>query len=295
MYYMNKEFEQFCDNVRMSKSVIDSIQTKYHGITKCINRNFWFSTSEVNHSLYVGSYGRGTAINASDVDILVMLPFDYYKRFNQYSWNGPSHLLQFVKDTLRQSYPNTKLRGDGQVIVLDYYDICFEVVPCFGLVDGKFCYPDSNDGGSWKITNPRAEIDEINRMNNQSNKNLKRLCRMIRAWNYSNNLGLSGYLIDAVCYDFIKLHQEYANKSYFYYDEMCRDFFKHVSSCNSSYWFMPGSYLLIKNEEALNNKAKKSYNLAKEAIELANKDYDHSARAKWREIFGDRFPATAPV
>lgn len=295
MYYMNKEFEQFCDNVRMSKSIIDSIQTKYHGITKCINRNFWFSTSEINHSLYVGSYGRGTAINASDVDILVMLPFDYYKRFNQYSWNGPSHLLQFVKDTLRQSYPNTKLRGDGQVIVLDYYDICFEVVPCFELTDGKFCYPDSNNGGSWKITNPRAEIDEINRINNQSNKNLKRLCRMIRAWNYSNDLGLSGYLIDAVCYDFIKLHQEYANKSYFYYDEMCRDFFKHTSSCNSSYWFMPGSYILIKNEEALNNKAKQSYNLAKEAIELANKDCDHSARAKWREIFGDRFPATAPV
>lgn len=295
MYYMNKEFEQFCDNIRMPKSVVDSIQTKYHGITKCINRNFWFSTSEVNHSLYVGSYGRHTAINASDVDILVMLPFEYYKRFDQYAWNGQSQLLQFVKDSLKLSYPNTKLKGDGQVIVLDYYDICFEVVPCFKLEDGSFIYPNANNGGSWKITNPRLEIDEMNRMNDLSNKNLKRLCRMIRSWNYYNNLKLSGYLIDAVCYDFIKNHQEYTNRSYYHYDEMCRDFFNHASSRFFSYWFMPGSYQIIKNEDTLTDKAKKSYNLANEAIELEEQNYEYSARAKWREIFGERFPATAPV
>ena len=118
---------------------------------------------------------------------------------------------------------------------------------------------------------------------------------MVRSWNYFNNLELSGYLIDAVCYDFIRHHQEYASKSYFYYDEMCRDFFKHASSCVDSYWIMPGSYQLIKNENALNNAAKKSYNIVNEAIELANKDYDYSARKKWREIFGDKFPKAAPV
>lgn len=295
MYFMNKEFEQFCDNIRMSKSIVDSIQTKYHGITKCINRNYWFSTSEVSHSLFVGSYGRGTAISASDVDILVMLPSEYYRRFDEYTWNGQSQLLQHVKESLKSSYPNTKLRGDGQVIILDYHDICFEVVPCFELNDSRFFYPDTNNGGSWKITNPRAEIDEMNRMNNQTNKNLKKLCRMIRSWNYSNDLGLSGYLIDAVCYDFIRSHQEYADKSYLYFDEICRDFFKHASSCIGSYWIVPGSYQMIKNEENLNREARKSYNIAKEAIELANKDYEYSARAKWREIFGDKFPATAPV
>lgn len=295
MYFMNKEFEQFCDNIRMPKSITDSIQTKYHGITKCINRHYWNSISETNHSLYVGSYGRGTAINASDVDILVMLPFEYYRRFNQYQSNGQSQLLQQVKDTLKSSYPNTKLRGDGQVIILDYYDICFEVVPCFELEEGSFRYPDTNNGGSWKMTNPRLEIDEMNRMNDLSNKNLKRLCRMMRSWNYYNDLKLSGYLIDAVCYDFIKTHQEYANRSYYFYDEMCRDFFYHASSRFFPYWLMPGSYQMIKNEDALAVKAKKSYNLANEAINLEKQNYEYLARAKWREIFGERFPATAPV
>lgn len=295
MYYMNKEFEQFCDNVRMPKSIIDSIQTKYHGITKCINRHYWGSLSETSHSLYVGSYGRGTAINASDVDILVMLPFEYYKRFNQYTSNGQSQLLQHVKESLKSSYPNTKLRGDGQVIVLDFYDICFEVVPCFELKGGSFCYPDTNNGGSWKTTDPKVEIDEMNRLNNLSNKNLKRLCRMIRSWNYYNNLKLSGYLIDAVCYDFIKNHQEYADRPYFYYDEMCRDFFDHASSRFFSYWFMPGSYQMIKNEDALSDTAKKSYNLAKEAIKLEKQNCEYLARSKWREIFGEGFPASAPI
>ena len=295
MYFMNREFEQFCENIRMPKSIVDSIQTKYHGITKCINRHYWNSTSETSHSLYVGSYGRGTSILASDVDILVILPSKYYNRFNQYAWNGQSQLLQSVKETLKSSYPNTKLRGDGQVIVLDYCDVCFEVVPCFESYDGVFLYPDSNNGGSWRITNPRMEIDEINKLNNLSNKNLKKLCRMIRSWNYSNNLNLSGYLIDAVCCDFIKKHQEYADKSYFFYDDMCRDFFKHASSCIGSYWIMPGSYQMIKNEDVLNIKAKKAYEIANEAIECARKDYEYLARSKWREIFGDKFPASAPV
>ena len=36
---------------------------RYKEITKAVNRTFWNSESETDHSRYVGSYGRGTAIN----------------------------------------------------------------------------------------------------------------------------------------------------------------------------------------------------------------------------------------
>ncbi|MEG1313161.1 MAG: nucleotidyltransferase, partial [Bacilli bacterium] len=47
----------------------NTISSRYHKITQAINREFWNSSSETNNSLYVGSYGRNTAINTSDLDI----------------------------------------------------------------------------------------------------------------------------------------------------------------------------------------------------------------------------------
>ena len=57
-----------------------NISTRYKAVTKAINREFWNSQSDSAHSFYVGSYGRGTAIDTSDVDILVELPEDEYNR-----------------------------------------------------------------------------------------------------------------------------------------------------------------------------------------------------------------------
>ena len=39
------------------------ISDRYQTLTKAINRELWNQTSDSAHSFYVGSYGRGTAIN----------------------------------------------------------------------------------------------------------------------------------------------------------------------------------------------------------------------------------------
>lgn len=46
----------------ISKDMRTTISYRYHKITKAINLEFWGSSSDTLHSLYVGSYGRGTAI-----------------------------------------------------------------------------------------------------------------------------------------------------------------------------------------------------------------------------------------
>ncbi len=50
------------------------IAKRYRTVTRAINREFYDSYSEVEHSLYVGSYGRCTAVDTSDIDIMVILP-----------------------------------------------------------------------------------------------------------------------------------------------------------------------------------------------------------------------------
>ena len=69
------------------------VSQRYRRITRAVNSEFWGSTSETTHSLYVGSYGRGTAIDTSDIDMLVELPREEYNRYDALKGNGQSRLL----------------------------------------------------------------------------------------------------------------------------------------------------------------------------------------------------------
>ena len=66
------------------------VSQRYRRITRAVNSEFWGSSSETAHSLYVGSYGRGTAIDTSDIDILVELPRDEYNKYDALRGNGQS-------------------------------------------------------------------------------------------------------------------------------------------------------------------------------------------------------------
>jgi predicted nucleotidyltransferase len=285
-------FSTFCGNIQIDDSDWSTIRGRYHQITKRINLDYYDSSSDTAHSLYVGSVGRDTEIYTSDIDMLVQLPYETYMKFNAYTSNGQSALLQEVKNVLAKTYSVTNLKGDGQIISLPFSDgINFEVLPAFLNVDGSYTFPNSNNGGSWKTTDPKSEIDAINKMNNDCNKNLKSLCRMVRAWKAENDAGISGILIDILAYRFISTW-EYRDKSYLYYDYMSRDFFKYLSERdpNQRSWQVMGSGRYVYNYGAYVTKAKTAYDLSLEAIEK-EKDHPYTAKSKWREIYGSKFPS----
>lgn len=191
------------------KEIRDTVSARYHCITKAVNREFWNSTNDTLHSLYVGSYGRGTAIDTSDVDMLVILPQNVYEQHDRLKGNGQSRLLQAVKGAIQSAYPRSNIRADGQVVVIDFADgIKFEVVPAFEreyvypYYKKKFIYPDTNNGGNWKSTNPKAEQEAMNEKNDSSNGLLKDTCRHIRRiYNEKfSSYHLSGILIDSFVY-----------------------------------------------------------------------------------------------
>lgn len=65
-------------NHQIDKETRILISKRYQRITKAINLEFWNSYSDTAHSRYVGSYGRGTAIDTSDLDVLHVLPTEEY-------------------------------------------------------------------------------------------------------------------------------------------------------------------------------------------------------------------------
>lgn len=69
----------------------------------------------------------------------MQLPLDVYNRFNAYTGNGQSALLQEVKGYLEGTYYQSRIRADGQVAVVEFNSLTIEVVPVF-----KY-----DDSGSW--------------------------------------------------------------------------------------------------------------------------------------------------
>jgi hypothetical protein len=277
----------------MTSTVVANVASRYKQITKRLNLDYYGSDSETLHSLYVGSYGRGTAIHVSDIDMLFVLPYSVYTQYNAYSYNGQSSLLQAVKTAICKTYSTSYLGADGQVIKLDFTDgISFEIVPCFLNNDGSYTFPDSNDGGSWKVTNPNPEISEIARANsNVCNNNLRRLCRMARAWKDTWNVPIGGLLIDTLAYNFLT-NWTYKGNSYTYYDWMTRDFFEYLMNQNTTqqYWLAPGSNQRAMRKGNFEYKARQCYNLSLEALVYEDENMEWSANQKWREIYGTKFP-----
>lgn len=199
-------------NVTRHDNIIPSetrqrITNRYHTVTKAINREFWDSTSETTHSLYVGSYGRNTAINTSDIDILIEIPEDEYNRYSYSKGNGQSRLLQAVKNAIETSYSRSDVRADGQVVKIAFSDgMKFEVLPAFPQTSWgdsvSYKYPDTHMGGNWRTTDPKSEQKAMKEKNSSSNGLLCATCkhiRTIRDDSYSS-YHLSGILIDSFVY-----------------------------------------------------------------------------------------------
>lgn len=284
------KFRNFCDNVRISETKIETIAYRYKRITKQLNKSYWDTESETAHSLYVGSFGRDTEIHTSDIDMLFQLPFSVYKRINGYMGNGQSALLAEVRDHVMDTYRTTHIRGDGQVVVVNFDDgISFEIVPSFLNTDGTYTYPDSNSGGKWRTTDPKSEITEIRTINDECNGNLKRLCRMARVWKDEWNVPMSGILLDTLAYQFMK-QWTYRNESYLYYDLMIRDFFDYLKNQASDklFWHAPGSSRYVYKIGDFQYKALRSYNIATQAVIHEANNESYSANYLWRQIFGSK-------
>ncbi|EHT0829205.1 nucleotidyltransferase [Escherichia coli] len=283
----------FCSNLTVKDG--GTISTRYRNITKRLNTDFWDSSSDTSHSLYVGSYGRNTATQGlSDLDMIFQLPYSEYQKYNSYLGNGQSALLQAVKRSIEKTYATTSIRGDGQVILVPFNDgITFEVVPAFLNVSDSYTFPDANGGGRWRITNPKPEISAMRLRNNITNNNLVQLCRMARAWKRKWDVPISGLLIDTLAYQFIE-NWAHRDKSYLYYDLMSRDFFKWMADQDTSkeYWKAPGSGQYVYGKGLFQYKAKRCYNISLEAIEheMATPKREWSTKQKWREIYGSTFP-----
>lgn len=227
-----------------------------------------YHVADTAHSLYVGSYGRNTAIDGfSDLDVLMQLPYDVYKQYDAHDGNGQSALLQGVKTSIEKTYSTTSIKAGGRVILVPFDDsITFEVVPALLIKTTAtlFPTPKTAETGRPPIRNLRSGRSDPA---TSPATTTSFLCAAWRAWKNQWNVPIGGLLIDTLAYQFIGNYQ-YRDKSYLYYDYLCRDFFKWMADQdeNQEWWRAPGSGQWVYGKGLFQYKAKRVYNLALEAI-----------------------------
>lgn len=185
-----EDFKTFLDDIKIDNA--STISLRYGEVTAALNKRFRDTESKTANSLQVGSYGRWTAIKGvSDLDMIYIMPagkWDAYKDNKQYD------LLRDTKDAIKARYPSTEVKVDRLVVRVLYKDFHIEVMPAFKQDDGSFKYPDTAKGGSWKITKPQAELDEMRDSDARKNGNLRPLCKMTRAWKNKHGVAMGGLL-----------------------------------------------------------------------------------------------------
>src|SRR5699024_9120160 len=126
-----------------------TISFRYGELTSALNRQFRNTDSKTANTLQVGSFGRKTGINGiSDLDMLYIMPkgkWDDYKDGKQLK------LLQDTKSAILSRYSSTNVRVDRLVVTVTYTNFHIEVQPVFEQSDRSYLYPDTKNGGSWKV------------------------------------------------------------------------------------------------------------------------------------------------
>ena len=203
----------FIELINFNKINIEEILASLKDIIKKLNVVYYNENNEHSHYELTGSIGRGTAISSSDVDFCYILPNEVFQRFENRKGNIQSYLICEIKECLQKRYPNSEIKGDGQVVDAFFKKRLVELVPSFDINGNKFLkYPDTHNDGSWCLTSPSNQKNVINSFCNEF-LFYKEACQIIRCWKQEQNVKIKGIEIDMLAVDFFKRYSlNYENK-----------------------------------------------------------------------------------
>lgn len=288
---LTARFTAFHSNVLLTSDQLEDGRTKSRGITAALNAAYWGTNSQSDNAFWVGSWGKTTqARPPRDIDLFFVLPAEVYNRISQVAGNKQSALLQEVKGVLQAIplYAQTTMRGDGQVVVVAFNSITVEVLPCFRRTDGKFIICNTNDGGSWTVTDPSAEVEFIENGDVLTSRNLRIIIRMLKIWKRECNVPIKSYVLETLATSFLK-QSEYRHNGYFYYDWIFRDFFKWLIGC-ANLDLRVADLSVVPLGDEWKSRAESAYARALRACDHERDNYIEEAGDEWQKIFGQWIP-----
>lgn len=286
---VRQRFSSFHENTLLSENQIADGMGKQLGVRKSLHKAYFDEVTDTPNGFLVGSWGKNTTVAPpNDVDIFFVLPNEVFHRIETYQGNKQSSLLQEVRGHLLNTYPQTTMRGDGQVVTIGFNTIMVEVVPTFQN-NGQFLMPDTNDGGRWKVVDPYAEIACIDSADAATNGNTRRMVRMLKMWKRHCNVPLKSYQLELLVAEFMSIYH-YRSSDYYWYDWFMRDFFVWLTTKAWANLLIPGTYEHVNLGDAWLSKSQTARDRALRACADEYSDFTISAGQEWQKIFGTSIP-----
>lgn len=291
-YYVRPRFRAFLENLKITTGQAEDGQIKHQGVVSCLNRSYWNRGNETANRILIGSWGKFTRVRPPrDIDILFVLPVPVYWRFQQRTGNRQSYLLQEVKNCLQATYPQTEIRGDGQVVVVPFNSYRIEVVPAFPLEGGGYLICDTNDGGRYKHVDPIAEIGALDVADARANGNVRKLTRVLKQWQRHCDVPIKSFQIEALVMEILP-QLSYGGRDEYWFDWLVRDAFRHMIDRANGWFLMPGTSEMIYLGDTWLSRAESAYVRARKACEYEDGNWEALAGGEWQKIFGTTIPMT---
>lgn len=284
-------FEAFLSNINLTATQVSEASARQTKVREVLEAAFYTKPYPATTSVLIGSYAKNTAVRPPhDIDILFIMPPSLFSKYDTAYFNGQSRLLQDVKNALKEKYPRTDMRGDGQVVVVDFYDSFYvEVAPVFSNGDGcNYKTPDTHNGGFWGTTNPSAEKKNVSDSNADSNGNTVHLIKMMKVWKRQCTVPITSFAIELMAVNFIR-SWAYKGKTATYYDWMVRDFLSYMLTRVGGFEIIPGIVGVYSLASDWKSKTETALGRAQKACEYERLDYELSATEEWVKLFGDFF------
>lgn len=281
-------FSAFAGRLMLTERQQRDAQTKVEGIARALNREYW-NTNTTDHVVIVGSWGKGTACRPPrDVDLLFVLPDADFMRFQGYQGNKQSQLLQEVKGIVEATYASTRIRGDGQVVVIDFaQDHGVEVLPAFTARNGQFLICDTKDGGRYKLIDPVAEMNFVQASDIATSGVTRDVIRMVKRWQQWCNVDdLKSFAIEFLVIEFFRQNPGMARPTRSLYDYVLRDLFGFIVGFSNAVIVIPGTGARVAIGDAWVSKAQTAYDRAAKASAYEVDEFYALAAQEWQQIFG---------
>ena len=285
--WVEHRFERLFAAIAVTDAAFQDGITKASRIAGALNRTYWPLGPTEPKGILAGSWGKRTRVHPSaDLDLLYVLPPEVYWRYQARTGNRQSDLLQEIKSQLAPTYPNTTLRGDRQVLVVNCASIMVEVVPVFDLANGQFLSCDTKMGGSYKVTDPRAEFAALDVADHRFNGRVRRLVRLAKLWKRSSGADIPSFALELLAVDFMAA---WMHSAWDWWDWMMRDFLSHLIAQANTWVHFPVTREAYWLGDSWKPRAEHALRAAETACTYEHLSWDEMAAVEWSSVFGRKF------
>lgn len=285
-YTVAVSFDTFHDNINLGGDHRATANIRRDNVVAKLSKDF-----TIVDSFNTGSIPKMTALHGhADLDVMVVLNWSKHIKDRT-----PTQVLQSVRDSLAEW--RNAVRRNGQAVTLSYEtwpDVDIVPVSMTKNSSGEVTHynvPNSHND-TWIKSRPKSLAAAIEAKSTECGRNFRRIIKMIKHWNRIHSDYLSSYHIEVLALKLLGGNCDKTPWEVHYFFDRARALLDGPLYYDTGF---VDHYLSSAARAEVKKRLETAYSLSLDAWFATHGENDDHEKAigRWRQIFGDKFPAYA--